>query len=90
MEGVYFRHIDLAIWRKIAKKFTKYRNRIPNAGCGYKSVASCEGNLGRPLEFFLGMPKEMRTRVIDELLERVELPRDYACRYSEEHSGGEK
>jgi peptide/nickel transport system ATP-binding protein len=46
--------------------------------------------LGRPLEFFLGMPKDMRTRRIDELLERVELPRDYASRYPGELSGGEK
>ena len=44
--------------------------------------------LGRLLEFFLGIPKEMLARRVDDLLERIELPRDYGSRYPGELSYG--
>ena len=37
--------------------------------------------LGRLLEFFLVIPKEVLARRVDDLLERIELPRDYGSRY---------
>ena len=36
--------------------------------------------LGRLLEFFLGIPKEMLAQRVDDLLELIDLPRDYGSR----------
>ncbi|MEE8301609.1 MAG: ABC transporter ATP-binding protein [Candidatus Tectomicrobia bacterium] len=46
--------------------------------------------LGRPLFFYFGMKGIERQRRIAELLSMVELPADFANRYSTELSGGEK
>ena len=46
--------------------------------------------LGRPLEFYLGLKGKEKRRRIVELLEMVELPQDFAGRYPEELSGGQK
>ena len=44
--------------------------------------------LGRLLEFFLGIPKEILARRVDDLLELIELPRDYGSGYPGELSDG--
>jgi len=46
--------------------------------------------LGRPLTFYLGMTGEARDQRVAELLAMVELPADFAERYPQELSGGEK
>ena len=46
--------------------------------------------LGRPLKLYFGMDGPSCTERVRELLEMVELPRDYAERYPSELSGGEK
>ncbi len=46
--------------------------------------------LGRPLFFYFGMKGIERQRRIAELLSMVELPADFANRYSTELSGGQK
>ena len=46
--------------------------------------------LGRPLQLYFGMDGPSRAERVRELLEMVELPRDYAERYPSELSGGEK
>ena len=46
--------------------------------------------LGRPLEFFLGLEAKTKDKRIEELLDLVELPKDYKSRYPAELSGGEK
>ena len=46
--------------------------------------------LGRPLEFFLGLEAKTKDKRIEELLDLVELPKEYKSRYPAELSGGEK
>ena len=46
--------------------------------------------LGRPLEFYHGMKGSARADRIGNLLELVDLPRDFASRYPGELSGGQK
>ncbi|MGF1609355.1 MAG: ABC transporter ATP-binding protein [Kiloniellales bacterium] len=46
--------------------------------------------LGRPVEFYLGTRGAARRRRVAELLEMVDLPRDFAQRYPWELSGGQK
>ena len=46
--------------------------------------------VGRPLEFYHGMKGEKRKRRLIELLEMVELPKEFISRYPEELSGGQK
>ena len=46
--------------------------------------------LGRPLEFYLGLKGGEKRKRINELLEMVELPLDFAGRFPEELSGGQK
>lgn len=46
--------------------------------------------LARPLELFLGLGSSARRSRVHELLRMVELPGDYAERYPNELSGGEK
>jgi len=46
--------------------------------------------IGRPLDFYFGMPGKERENRIIELLEMTELPADYIERYPGELSGGEK
>ena len=46
--------------------------------------------LGRPLQLYFGMDGSRRAERVHELLEMVELPRDFAQRYPNELSGGEK
>ena len=46
--------------------------------------------VGRPLEFYHGMKGEKRKRRLVELLEMVELPKEFISRYPEELSGGQK
>jgi len=46
--------------------------------------------VGRPLEFYHGMRGEKKKKRLIELLEMVELPREFISRYPEELSGGQK
>ena len=46
--------------------------------------------IGRPLEFYMNMGSAARLERVGELLELVELPRDFATRFPKELSGGEK
>ena len=46
--------------------------------------------IGRPLEFYMNMGASARRERVGELLELVELPRDFAARFPKELSGGEK
>ena len=46
--------------------------------------------LGRPIEFYLGLKGDQKRRRINELLQMVELPVEFAGRYPEELSGGQK
>ncbi|WP_119460666.1 ABC transporter ATP-binding protein [Rhodospirillaceae bacterium SYSU D60014] len=46
--------------------------------------------LGRPLTFYFGRSGAARRKRVEELLEWVELPRDFAQRYPSELSGGQK
>ena len=46
--------------------------------------------VGRPLEFYHGMKGEKRKKRVIELLEMVELPKEFLSRYPEELSGGQK
>ena len=46
--------------------------------------------IGRPLEFYMNMGAAARSERVGELLELVELPRDFASRFPKELSGGEK
>ena len=46
--------------------------------------------VGRPLEFYHDMKGEKRKRRLIELLEMVELPKEFISRYPEELSGGQK
>ena len=46
--------------------------------------------IGRPLEFYMNMAAPARRERVGELLELVELPRDFASRFPKELSGGEK
>ena len=46
--------------------------------------------IGRPLEFYLGLKGVERTTAVNQLLEQIELPADYAGRYPAQLSGGEK
>ena len=46
--------------------------------------------LGRPLKFYHGMDHAQRDERVGELLELVELPREFARRYPGELSGGQK
>ena len=46
--------------------------------------------LGRPLEFYLGVPKSERPQKVADLLRMVELPPEFAGRFPEELSGGQK
>ena len=46
--------------------------------------------VGRPLEFYHGMKGEKRKKRLIELLEMVELPKEFVSRYPEELSGGQK
>lgn len=46
--------------------------------------------IGRPLQFYFQMNKELREKRILELLDQIELPADYIDRYPTELSGGEK
>lgn len=46
--------------------------------------------IGRPLEFYKGMDLSVRRGRVGELLELVELPRNFESRYPNELSGGEK
>ena len=46
--------------------------------------------IGRPLEFYLGLKGEQKAKRIVQLLEQIELPADYADRYPNQLSGGEK
>ena len=46
--------------------------------------------VGRPLEFYHGMKGEKRKSRLIELLEMVELPKEFISRYPEELSGGRK
>ncbi len=46
--------------------------------------------IGRPVEFYTGRKGAERRRRVDELLEAIELPSDYAERLPSELSGGQK
>jgi peptide/nickel transport system ATP-binding protein len=46
--------------------------------------------LGRPLEFYLGLKGRARTEKVGDLLELVDLPREFASRFPGELSGGQK
>ncbi|SMO84070.1 ABC transporter ATP-binding protein [Ruegeria faecimaris] len=46
--------------------------------------------LGRPLEFYLNLKGRARAQKVGDLLELVDLPRDFASRYPGELSGGQK
>ena len=46
--------------------------------------------VGRPLEFYHGITGEKKKKRLIELLEMVELPREFISRYPEELSGGQK
>ncbi|MBW2249106.1 MAG: ABC transporter ATP-binding protein [Deltaproteobacteria bacterium] len=46
--------------------------------------------LGRPLKFYFGMTKRERNVRVKELLEQIELPKNFINRYPTELSGGEK
>ncbi|MBW2562548.1 MAG: ABC transporter ATP-binding protein [Deltaproteobacteria bacterium] len=46
--------------------------------------------LGRPLKFYFGMTKRKRNVRVKELLEQIELPKNFINRYPTELSGGEK
>ncbi len=46
--------------------------------------------LGRPIEFYLGLKGAAKRQRVDELLDMVELPRQFADRYPHELSGGQK
>ena len=46
--------------------------------------------LGRPVEFYTGLTGAEKDRRVAELLDMVELPRQFASRYPEELSGGQK
>ncbi len=46
--------------------------------------------IGRPLEFYMNMAASARHERVGELLELVELPRNFASRFPKELSGGEK
>ncbi len=46
--------------------------------------------LGRPLKFYFGMNKRERNYRVKELLEQIELPKNFINRYPTELSGGEK
>ncbi|HCP18226.1 MAG TPA: ABC transporter [Alphaproteobacteria bacterium] len=46
--------------------------------------------LGRPLEFYHGLSGKKKTARVNELLEMVELPSQFAQRYPHELSGGQK
>ncbi len=49
-----------------------------------------DGILGRPLKFYHDMDAKERKERVGELLELVELPREFASRYPGELSGGQK
>ena len=46
--------------------------------------------IGRPLEFYLGISGKQREQRVLELLQKIEIPEDYAERYPMQLSGGEK
>ncbi len=46
--------------------------------------------IGRPLSFYFGMRRTQRDQRIAELLDMIDLPTDYAGRYTTELSGGQK
>ena len=46
--------------------------------------------IGRPLTFYSGMRGAAKTRRVEELLDQIEIKRDYVDRYPAELSGGQK
>ncbi len=46
--------------------------------------------IGRPLSFYFGMKRAQREQRIAELLDMIDLPADFASRYTTELSGGQK
>ncbi|MBV2143373.1 ABC transporter ATP-binding protein [Falsochrobactrum sp. TDYN1] len=46
--------------------------------------------IGRPLQFYFGMAREARRKTVNELVERIELPKSILERYPAELSGGQK
>ncbi|WP_089942539.1 ABC transporter ATP-binding protein [Candidatus Entotheonella palauensis] len=46
--------------------------------------------IGRPLSFYFGMKRAQREQRIAELLDMIDLPADFATRYTTELSGGQK
>lgn len=46
--------------------------------------------IGRPLWFYFGMKRSQREQRIAELLDMIDLPADFAARYTTELSGGQK
>lgn len=46
--------------------------------------------IGRPLSFYFGMKRGQREQRVAELLEMIDLPADFAGRYTTELSGGQK
>lgn len=46
--------------------------------------------IGRPLQFYFGMPRDLRRNAVDELMELTGLPKSLLKRYPAELSGGQK
>ena len=46
--------------------------------------------LGRPLEFYFSLGRREKAKRVVDLLQMVELPKDFSVRYPEELSGGQK
>ena len=46
--------------------------------------------IGRPLEFYLGLTGDAQEERLQDLLQQIEIPSDYANRYPGQLSGGEK
>ncbi|MBC8719809.1 ABC transporter ATP-binding protein [Ochrobactrum sp. Marseille-Q0166] len=46
--------------------------------------------IGRPLQFYFGMPRDLRSNAVDELMELTGLPKSLLKRYPAELSGGQK